>query len=613
MTWSWIWPGTGPAPTSDEPDAEIFDTERVPLAHSFVREAVQNSLDAAAHDARVFMRFSFGSDTTGAAADIFSELKRFRIDSDQGWPDSETLSWISVEDFGTSGLKGGLSERTGDFWNYWLNFGITNKSGSGRGGRGVGRKTFLLISAIKTVIGFTRRDDGLVAVSGYAMLRPKIHDGRMRAGLAIFAAAENNDVYVLHPSDRISAAVANAFSVEDRASRKSNGFSLVVPFPSKELTPDKIKAALIENFAPAIMSGLLGIEVSGQRLNDLTIDAVAKQVANDFSDQSFRERYAEILNLLRKARDTPDREISVDNPGSQRSLKQIIGDAVAAELRTRLQENGLLVLKIFIPVNQGGVSEQCPVKVALSEAAHGKVPIDEFYRSGMRLPNVVSRSPGSIDVVILADEGNLVTYLNLCEGKAHLDLLENEEVKRKLLERAFVDGVAVRRRIKRLPDEVRDIVLPDAAKPDSSLFSKFFSAPPRSGDGKKPKAKKKKSKAPPDPPAPQPSILRAVKVDLGFEVRVDSSRAERLVGATVRIKASYANGSRKLDWHKMDFDFAKTPIAIEYASCDVIRQKGNEILCTNCGKDFFIRVVGFDPKRELETDVAILRPQSEDA
>lgn len=168
MTWGWIWPGTGPAPTNDEPDAEIFDTEKIPLAHTFVREAVQNSLDASsAANGRVCMRFSFGSESMGSQMDFLGGLESLRAVAGTGWPreweEEGRVSWLAVEDFGTTGLSGSLEDRKSDFWNYWLNFGLSKKTGAGRGGRGVGRKTFLLASGVRTVIGFTRRTDGVSA------------------------------------------------------------------------------------------------------------------------------------------------------------------------------------------------------------------------------------------------------------------------------------------------------------------------------------------------------------------------------------------------------------------------------------------------------------------
>ena len=82
------------------------------------------------------------------------------------------FKWLVVEDFNSRGLSGRLDKRTSDFWNYWLNFGLSNKDGTGRGGRGIGRVTFLIASRLQSVIGYTRRSkDGQSAVCGMSVLR----------------------------------------------------------------------------------------------------------------------------------------------------------------------------------------------------------------------------------------------------------------------------------------------------------------------------------------------------------------------------------------------------------------------------------------------------------
>ena len=89
--------------------------------------------------------------------------------------------WLLVEDFNSRGLSGNLGSRTSDFWNfnYWLNFGLSNKDGSGRGGRGIGRVTFLIASRLQSVIRYTRRaDDGVSAICGTALGCPATAGGR---------------------------------------------------------------------------------------------------------------------------------------------------------------------------------------------------------------------------------------------------------------------------------------------------------------------------------------------------------------------------------------------------------------------------------------------------
>jgi hypothetical protein len=53
----WIWPSVGSAAVSYGLDSEIFDTEKFPHIETFVRETIQNSLDAR------FMRKSLANES----------------------------------------------------------------------------------------------------------------------------------------------------------------------------------------------------------------------------------------------------------------------------------------------------------------------------------------------------------------------------------------------------------------------------------------------------------------------------------------------------------------------------------------------------------------------
>lgn len=618
MNWGWIWPGTGAAPTNDEPDAEIFDTEKVPLAHTFVREAVQNSLDACGDiNGRVRMRFSFGSKSMGPQMDFLAGLEEPRRVAGLGWPsdweEEGRVSWLAVEDFGTTGLLGSLDDRKSDFWNYWLNFGLSNKTGSGRGGRGVGRKTFLLASGVRAVIGFTRRTDGISAVCGYAMMRPDQYQGRMRASLAILADRENGDVYALHPASQIVQSLTDAFDISQRDDSAMAGFSLIVPFPQESITADSIIAALIENFAPAIMKGSLEAKVDGKILDASSIDARSSEVASSFAGNDFRTRHLDILRMLRLFEAKPDIEISIDEPGRRKRVKEVAGKAKIASMRQRLVDSGHVTLMLQFPLVRGGREHKAAVRAVLSICPEGAEAIDVFYRSGMRLPDVRTRNTRQIDLVTAVDHGQLATYLNFCEGKAHLDLLENEEVRRKLGEAGFSDGIAIRRLIKRFPEELRELVAPDSDEPDASVFSRFFRAPVKRGEPGGAGARKRKSIAPIDPPPPRERIFSVTETSDGFVVSANDARAHELRGRNVRIRTAYANGGRKLDWNSLDFDLGRKPIVATATGCEAFEAKGNTLVARNCSEDLRIEVRGFDPRRELETDIRLLETRRDDA
>ena len=120
----------------------------------------------------------------------------------------------------------------------------------------------------------------------------------------------------------------------------------------------------------------------------------------------------------------------------------------------------------------------------------------------MSLPDVRSKNPGELDMLLLVDDGLLATYLNFCEGKAHLDLLESKDIRLKLEDKGFRGGPRAKRFIKALPTELRFLLTPDITAPDAHVFDSFFSKPTD-------KPGKKNPDDDIDPPPPPPPAATA--------------------------------------------------------------------------------------------------------
>jgi hypothetical protein len=129
-TVSWQWPSIGPTASNEGLDSEIFDTKSMPHVHTFVREAVQNSLDARPKGGpAVRISFRFHESELGDRSWLLTDLALKKVQCGLPWPDAwrrGRISWLLIEDFNTTGLSGDLEKRSHDFWNYWLNFGISN-------------------------------------------------------------------------------------------------------------------------------------------------------------------------------------------------------------------------------------------------------------------------------------------------------------------------------------------------------------------------------------------------------------------------------------------------------------------------------------------------------
>ena len=83
----------------------------------------------------------------------------------------------------------------------------------------------------------------------------------------------------------------------------TSGLALAIPYPHKELKQDKILAAAIENFAPAIMSDTLVLNVDNKELSALSITEIAEDVSMEFNDEAIRtdsKRYLHLINCASK-------------------------------------------------------------------------------------------------------------------------------------------------------------------------------------------------------------------------------------------------------------------------------------------------------------------------
>jgi len=197
----------------------------------------------------------------------------------------------------------------------------------------------------------------------------------------------------------------------------------------------------------------------------------------------------------------------------------------------------------------------------------------------------------------------------LCEGKAHLDLLENHEVRAKL--KAMGCKVTERRFVKALPDTLRLLFVPEVSEPDASVFSDIFSVPL---DDAPRRSRQGRLGAKNDAPKP-PNVLRKpspfVVSDTpgGFRVVANAQFTEWPLA--LKMTFAYADGSKNPKWSKYDFDVAF--LRIEHEGCELHKMVDNYISARSCNRDFRIEVSGFDINREIDIRIHRARkPATED-
>ena len=372
----------------------------------------------------------------------------------------------------------------------------------------------------------------------------------------------------------------------------------MIPYPHAELVPEGILAAAIENFAPAIMNGTLRLIVDGRILDESTIDEIAVDVSDKLNNEAVRGDVRRYLKLIRRAQTVlKPRQLKLSK-ASKSDLEALRTSALAEAMQNKLLEDEDVVLEIGFPLVRHGTGANVSLRAIIAATPPGNKPIDRVFREGMSLPDVRSKNPGELDLIMLVDDGLLATYLNFCEGKAHLDLLESKDIKQKLEENGF-DGTRVKRLVKSLPAELRYFLTPDITEPDAHVFDSFFSRPIDTPGTKNPD-EDIVPPPPPPPPPPKPPVFRVETLSDGLRIKANSSYTDWPVNVTIGL--AYADGTRRPSWSP--FDFKLDDLDIDHSDCNVTTEK-NKIKAVDCGPDTEIEITGFDTNRELDT---IIRP-----
>jgi hypothetical protein len=467
---------------------------------------------------------------------------------------------------------------------------------------------------MNTVLGLTRRStDDAVAACGMCVLKADQYDGEFKSTHSYLAANEDGSIYGLHSSDDFHSQFEEAFHTAPYTGEGSlTGLSLVIPYPHEELDEDRILAAAIDHFAPAILNGSLVVEVGIDRLDQDTIGQVAPCVAARIKARPISEDVERYLTLINAGLSGASQEVPLDAP-SKDLIAAIRNREDVAALRKAVIDGQTVSFRLTFPLRRNGSTTRVGLTATVAPTPYGKSAMDRLFREGMSLPDVKTRRPVDLDLVLLVDQEPLAQYLNFCEGKAHLDLLESKEVSAKLDEAGFADGLRIKRLVKSLPDELRFLLTEESDEPDSSIFEGFFSIPEAEGDRKKARKHHKDEPEPspgPDPSTVPPANLSAVVVDTlkdGFRLRANADYE----GFPVAVKATvaYADGSGNPSWS--EFDFTPSDLHTVVENCTVEFTE-NRLNIENWVAESSVEVTGFDPRRELDTRIRTMSYASQD-
>jgi len=246
------------------------------LTENLVRESIQNSLDARREgQSGVRVRFAFSSPERELSSEESRNYTRglwphLQAVSPDDMPEAdESMKFITIEDFGTKGLRGDPGQyddsqpsvRKNDFFYFWRNYGRSSKHETQLGRWGVGKTVFAESSKASSFFGLTvREDDHKHLLMGQSVLKTHTIDTTRFAPYGFYAQLDNEDFPLPIEENKVLAEFSNKFGL---TRTDEPGLSVVIPYyKDSELTKDNLERAVIQHYFYPILTKELVVEIA---------------------------------------------------------------------------------------------------------------------------------------------------------------------------------------------------------------------------------------------------------------------------------------------------------------------------------------------------------------
>lgn len=605
----------------DPIQGEFFSTDAIRNpAEAFVRETVQNSLDAGIGTpvrVRFYVSGLQAAVPPARMARYFNGAWSHFTAGGNGLRDvpspTEVCPFLVCEDFSTRGLEGDPAQwqefvdQKNHFYYFFRTEGRSAKSDQERGRWGIGKYVFPRSSRINSFFAVTVRRDKRRLLMGQAVLKSHRLGDNFYKPDGWFG--QDFDGLVLPFEDT---ALIDEFCADFKLTRENQaGLSVVVPWYDEEVKLSDIIAAAARDYFYKILSGDLVIDVETPT-EKITLTADTLEPTVRAKDPELADELAPLFELSKWAIELDPKELNhIDVPPPENSYKWIDGlipvDLVSS-LRQRIQTGERIGFRIHLnvyPKDKQPLLSYFDVFLVRDDADEKGRPV--FIRGGIIISDVrpPARARG-IRAVVVVDDQPLATLLGDSENPAHTQWQKdgsNFKGKYKYgpsyIE--FVTGsvVAIVRAIVETEQEV-----------DPTLLIDFFSLPSTEGGlkqkGKGPDGKKKQTSPPPSPHPPRkPQRFRINRISGGFSVTPGD--ADALLPPRLEIRTAYdvRRGNPITRYRSEDFRLNQAPIKANLKGLQLIECEDNRMLVAVLDKDFGLTVNGFDENRDLVIRAAV--------
>ena len=605
------------------------------LAQTVIREAIQNSLDAAIKvggirqrpvRVRIFVSGSKGALASAEATwwfgNLFAHLKAQKKGPRNLPSEGDACPYLTFEDFNTRGLFGDYDRNYAEDGedNAWVYFfhkeGDTSKQESDRGRWGVGKVVFFGASRIHTFLAYTVREDGKGLMMGQSMLRSRTVLGQKYLPDAWFCGpvTELCPPMPLEDEDSVNH-FRRAFNLKrDR----DTGLSIVVPYveegqPEGEdpgITFDTVADAVIADYFLPILRGDLVVELaSPDKTIEIDKESLPKLV-KDFQSTLILQRQHEISLAVWSVKDSMP-PVIIGRHSLTAALKweeSLISDDVRDSLRKLFDANEPIAIRVPVQIrSKGNGVNDSYFDVYLQNTGEPAAGRPLFVREGLIIPDVKGGRARGVRSLVIAEDGGIATLLGDAENPAHTEWQQ----KSGNFKDKYIYGPSYLRFVMESVAAIVRRIANDTNKEDSSVLLDVFSLPAGEEDGGKIKGQRPKPKPPkppptPPPPPPTPQKPKSFRIDKsgdGFVIRPGDPNAATPGQIIVRAAYDCRRGNSFEKWDPADFQLVS--LALKCTGAHSIATKGNRMVFAIDGPAFEIPFGGFDERRDLRVDVRV--------
>ncbi|MED3801622.1 hypothetical protein P4562_06765 [Lysinibacillus xylanilyticus] len=295
MNIGWDFPSNNNGRIDGLNDSGIHHFTEAPIV-SMTREVLQDSLDAAASNKPVIVKFELHQLALQALPEV-GELKQIFQRGQDTWTShkdaskffeegllvlqQQTIPVLAIRDFNTTGLENVDQKINGSFASLVKSVGVTFKDASASGSFGIGKHAPFAASSIRTMFYVTYNRQGVYALQGVSKLASyDMGNGNYSQGTGYYGVKG-----VLEP-------VKDLTSYDPMFLRSGYGTDkFIIGFNAKGEWADEVIETIILSYLVAVMEEKLEVHIAGLKINKQMMPSIVKYIMGKYKSSKASQYY----------------------------------------------------------------------------------------------------------------------------------------------------------------------------------------------------------------------------------------------------------------------------------------------------------------------------------